>query len=56
MNIKCNVCFNKLNRAGKVLTVVPVKVDKDMSFKDIIVDSCIKFMEDDNIPDVDVGL
>ena len=38
------------------MTVVPVKEEKDMSFKDLIFDACIKSLEDDNIPKVDVSL
>ena len=36
------------------MTVVPVKKAKDMTFQDSIVESCIRFMEGDNIPRVDV--
>ena len=38
------------------MTVVPVKKAKDMTFQDSIVESCIRFMEGDNIPRVDVRL
>ena len=46
----------QIDRAGKKMTVVPVKEEKDMSFKDLIFDACIKSLEDDNIPKVDVSL
>ena len=45
----------QIDRAGKKLTVVAVKEGKDLSFQDEIIEACLKFMEEDTIPDVDVS-
>ena len=45
----------QIDRAGKKLTVVAVKEAKDLSYQDEIVETCIKFMDEDIIPDVDVS-
>ena len=51
-NHKSNI---QIDRAGKKLTVVAVKEDKDQSFQDEIIKACLKFMNEDTIPDVDVS-
>ena len=45
----------QIDRAGKKMTVVPVKEAKDMRFQDLIFTACIKALENDSIPEVDVG-
>jgi hypothetical protein len=45
----------QIDRAGRKMTVVPVREEKDKSFQNCIVKNCLEFMEEDKIPEVDVG-
>ena len=51
-----NLFFCQIDRAGTKMTVVPVKVAKDNSFKEAIFNECIESLVNDSIPQVDVGL
>ena len=45
-----------MNRDGKKTTVVQVKVAKNYEYQDLIFHDCIGCLENDNIPEVEVGI
>ena len=44
-----------MDRTGKKMTVVEVKVAKDYSYQDSIFQDCLHCLENDSIPEVNVG-
>ena len=45
----------QVDRTGKKTTVVEVKEKKDYSYQDSILKECLECLENDNIPEVNVG-
>ena len=48
--------FFQFDRSGKKMTVAPIKEEKNYRFQDEIMNACIKAMEEDSIPVVDVSI
>ena len=46
----------QFDRSGKKMTVAPIKEEKNYRFQDEIMNACIKAMEEDSIPVVDVSI